>query len=336
MRSVDVAALDVAGLDVAALDVAAAASTVGWLCSRDSMDQVEGNVAAFGQTAGPPVLVLSDAEARALATMIYDQSGIVLTGDKKSLIASRLQKRLRALGLRSFRDYLRYLQQSRGSEAEIIAMVDEISTNKTEFFREHQHFDYLVSNVLPSIARSDWTVLNFWSAGCSTGEEPYTLAMVLAAYFGATRCFSIYATDLCTQALGVARRAVYANALGASIPAALRQKYTLSGSGAQAGRFRIVPELRERVTFDYGNLIAPDWQVPGVMNVVFCRNVMIYFDLVTRSRIVTKFRRHLKPDGHLFIGHSESLNGIDRSVGFVQVRPTVYALQPPMPNADRV
>jgi chemotaxis protein methyltransferase CheR len=273
-------------------------------------------------------LALADHEARELVGLIYEHSGIVLTGDKKSLIASRLQKRLKALQLRSFREYLRYLRQSPESEAEITAMINEISTNKTEFFREHQHFDYLVSDILPALAMSDWTVLNFWCAGCSTGEEPYTLAMVLAEYFGSTRNFNIFATDLCTQALWVARQAVYSNDLGKSIPPAMRQKYTLTGHGSQAGRFRIVPELRERVTFEYVNLIAQDWQIPAAMNAVFCRNVMIYFDLKTRSRIVGKFRRHLKPDGHLFIGHAETLNGIDRAIGFVQVKPTVYALQP--------
>ena len=158
--------------------------------------------------------------------------------------------------------------------------------------------------------------------------------MVLAEYFGTTRNFSIFATDLCTQALRTARQAVYPNELGKSIPSALRQKYTLTGRGSQAGRFRIVPELRERVTFDYANLIAADWQVPGVMNVVFCRNVMIYFDLKTRSQIVGEIPPASEARRHLFIGHSETLNGIDRGLGFVQVRPTVYALQPPMQRRE--
>ena len=287
-----------------------------------------GDIAApMGSRAGPPGMTLADREARELSGLIYEHSGIVLTGDKKSLIASRLNKRLKALRLRSFRDYVRYLQNAPDSEAEIVAMIDEITTNKTEFFREHQHFEFLVSEILPNLPRSDWTLLNFWCAGCSTGEEPWSLAMILAEYFGAPRNFSIFATDLCTQALRTARQAVYPNELGKSIPFALRQKYTLTGRGSQAGRFRIVPELRERVTFDYNNLIAADWRVPGVMNDVFCRNVMIYFDLKTRSRIVGKFRRHLRPDGYLFIGHAETLNGIDRGLGFVQIRPTVYALQ---------
>jgi chemotaxis protein methyltransferase CheR len=303
------------------------AATVGWALPEATTRRADVVARPSRGSGGPPGLALTDAEAHELVGLIYEHSGIVLTGDKKSLIASRLHKRVKALGLRSFRGYLDYLRHARESDAEIVAMIDEISTNKTEFFREHQHFDFLVSEVLPNLPRPDWTILNFWCAGCSTGEEPYSLAMVLAEYFGSTRNFNIYATDLCTQALWTARRAVYANDLGRSIPFGLRQKYTLTGRGSQAGRFRIVPELRERVTFEYINLIAPDWPVPGAMNVVFCRNVMIYFDLKTRGRVVGKFRRHLKPDGHLFIGHAETLNGIDRALGFVQIRPTVYALQ---------
>ncbi len=271
---------------------------------------------------------LKDSEAHDLIALIYQHSGIVLTHDKKSLISSRLHKRLKALGILSFRKYLDYLSDSPAGSAEMIAMIDEITTNKTEFFRENQHFDFLVSDILPKIAMSDWSVLNFWSAGCSTGEEPYSLAMVLAEYFGTARKFTILATDLSTRALRTAHQAVYPNTLAASIPVNLRRKYTLTGHGSQAGRFRIVPELRERVTFDRINLIAPDWQIPGAMNVVFCRNVMIYFDATTRGGIVTKFRRHLKAGGHLFIGHSETLGGIDRGLGFVQVKPTVYALRP--------
>jgi len=270
---------------------------------------------------------LKDSEARELISLIYEYSGIVLTLDKKTLISSRLNKRLRRLGLRSFRQYLEYLQHPRGSADEFTEMIDEITTNKTEFFREHQHFEYLAASILPDLATSDWSIVNFWCAGCSTGEEPYSLAMVLAEYFGTTRNFTIFASDLSTQALRTEHRAVYPKALGASIPVALRQKYTLTGHGSQTGRFRIVPELRSRVTFGHVNLIAPDWQVPTAMNVVFCRNTMIYFDQKTRVQIVAKFRRHLKVGGYLFVGHSETLGGIDRGLGFVQVKPTIYALR---------
>ncbi len=282
----------------------------------------------FGQSSLQSGINLKDSEADGLIALIYQHSGIVLTRDKKSLISSRLHKRLKALGLRSFRHYLDYMQHAPDRESEVVAMIDEITTNKTEFFREHQHLDFLVSDILPNIAMSDWSVLNFWSAGCSTGEEPYSLAMVLAEYFGTTRSFNIFATDLSTQALRTAHQAVYPSALAASIPHGLRQKYTLAGRGSQSGRFRIVPELRQRVTFDRVNLISSDWQIPGAMHVVFCRNVMIYFDQQTRTAIVTRLRRHLKTDGYLFIGHSETLGGIDRQLGFVQVKPTVYALRP--------
>jgi chemotaxis protein methyltransferase CheR len=270
---------------------------------------------------------LKDSEARDLIALIYEHSGIVLTLDKKHLISSRLNKRVRKLGLRSFRTYLDYLRYSPEHDIEMVSMIDEITTNKTEFFREHQHFDFLISNILPGLVTSEWSTLSFWCAGCSTGEEPYSLAMVLAEYFGTTRNFNIFATDLSTQALRTAYRAIYANDLGASIPFGLRQKYTLTGHGSQTGKFRIAPELRGRVTFDQLNLIASDWKIPRTVNIVFCRNTMIYFDQKTRGEIIARFRRHLKPDGYLFIGHSESLGGFERKLGFVQVRPTVYALR---------
>jgi chemotaxis protein methyltransferase CheR len=295
--------------------------------SDETMEQgcyTEGTTTRRGNPGGPN---LKDSEARDLIALIYEHSGIVLTIDKKNLISSRLNKRLRKLDLRSFRRYLDYLKYSPERDVEMVSMIDEITTNKTEFFREHQHFDFLISDVLPSLVTSEWSTLSFWCAGCSTGEEPYSLAMVLAEYFGTARNFTIFATDLSTQALWTARRAVYSNDQGVSIPFGLRQKYTLTGHGSQTGKFRIAPELRGRVTFDQVNLIAPDWKIPGTMNIVFCRNTMIYFDQRTRGEIVAKFRRHLKADGYLFIGHSESLGGLERKLGFAQVKPTVYVLR---------
>src|SRR5579872_4580895 len=244
--------------------------------SDETMLQVSDVRGSSRESFGLAGLNLKDSEARDLIALIYEHSGIVLTRDKKSLILSRLQKRLRVLGLRTFRRYLDYLQCSPDRDAEIVTMIDEITTNKTEFFRENQHFDFLTSSLLPEIPVSNGSTLNFWSAGCSTGEEPYSLAMVLAEYLGATRNFTIVATDLSTQALRVAHQAVYPNALGPSIPFGLRQKYTLAGHGSQTGRFRIVPELRERIKFFRVNLAAPDWQIPGDMDFIFCRNVMIY------------------------------------------------------------
>ena len=265
---------------------------------------------------------ITDEDTRAFIALIYQKSGIVLAPDKKSLISSRLHKRLMALGLHSFREYLDYLFTSPDRDSEIITMIGEITTNKTAFFREKHHFDYLVSHVLPQLENAGRTILNIWCAGCSTGEEPYSLAMVLTEQLGSPRRFNILAVDLSTRALHAARLGVYADSLGAPIPAALKQKYTLTGSGAQSGRFRIVPELRERVRFGHFNLIDHRWDIAAEMDIIFCRNVMIYFDKKTRQTIVSRFGQKLRGTGHLFIGHSETLSDLDNS--FVQVRPTVY------------
>jgi chemotaxis protein methyltransferase CheR len=272
---------------------------------------------------------ITDVEMHELTGLIYRQSGIVLAADKKSLVSSRLYKRLKALGLDAFGEYLSLLRSPEGAR-ETVAMIDEMTTNKTDFFREPQHFEYLTAAVLPAMALGEWSMLNIWSAGCSTGEEPYTLAMVLAEYFGGTRNFRIIATDLSTQVLQVARQGVYANALGRAIPAPLRRKYTMTGQGAQAHRFRIVPELRERVSFKSLNLVSPGWDIPGGLHMIFCRNVMIYFDAKTRGRLIAKFRAQLRPEGHLFIGHSETLASTDR--GFLQVRPTIYQMCRDVPH----
>jgi len=270
-------------------------------------------------------LAIKDGEMRELIELIYRHSGIVLTPEKKSLVISRLHKRLKALDIGGFDDYLDYLKTSPERDDEIVAMINEITTNKTAFFRENHHFDFLTSQILPSLSLSQWSVLNVWSAGCSTGEEPYSLAMVLANYFGGTRNFRILATDLSTRVLQTAYRAVYPNESAEPIPPALRKKYTMSGIGSQKGYFRIVPELRECVTFQQDNLIRRDWGAIGMMDIIFCRNVMIYFDQETRSKIVSGFSRKLKPGGYLFIGHSETLGGLEHS--FTQVHPTIYSYQ---------
>jgi len=292
-----------------------------WTSQGGSMRQGHGRSSIDG-SGGLGGFAMTEGDTRELIDLIYKLSGIVLTPDKKTLISSRLHKRLKALELGSFGAYLDYLQNAPDRNAEIVAMTDEITTNKTAFFRERHHFDFLVSDVLPNLVRSEWSVVNIWSAGCSTGEEPYTLAMVLAEYFGTTCSFNILATDLSTRALQTAQRAVYASELGDAIPDELRQKYTLTGHGSQSGRFRIVPELRERVTFRQINFIDRLWDVPETMHIIFCRNVMIYFDKKTRTDIVARFCKNLKAYGYLFIGHSETLADLDQK--FDQIRPTIY------------
>jgi len=269
-------------------------------------------------------LAIADDVCREMIALIYQHSGIVLVPSKKAMISSRLSRRLRALELDSFRSYLEYLRTSPDREAEIVTMVSAITTNKTAFFRESHHFDYLVSTILPTLA--DHGTINIWSAGCSTGEEPYTLAMVLTEYFGTPEKFTILAIDLSTHALQTARLGIYAGQAGQPIPRNLRQKYTMEGSGPQEGRFRIVPELRKRIRFGHFNLIDRNWDVPAEMDLIFCRNVMIYFDKKTRRAIVSRFGQKLRPGGHFFVGHSETLSDLESDL--VQVRPTVYAREP--------
>ncbi len=277
-------------------------------------------------SAGPQSFAISNEDTQEFIDLIYKKSGIVLAPNKKAMIVSRLSKRLRALQLESFREYLNFLQLSVDRDTEIVTMIGEITTNKTAFFRENHHFDYLTSTVLPLLARSGRSPINIWSAGCSTGEEPYTLAMVLTEFFGTPEKFTILAIDLSTRALQSARLGVYAEEEGSPIPSSLRRKYALSGKGPQQGRFRIAPELRNRVRFGHFNLIDRRWDIPAEMDIIFCRNVMIYFDKKTRSQIVARFGEKLRSGGHFFIGHSETLS--DVSNDFVQVRPTVYARRP--------
>ncbi len=273
-------------------------------------------------------LALSDREAENFIALIHSHSGIKLDQDKKSLISSRLLKRLRALGIESFKHYFDYLQTAEGKNHELSEMIDEITTNKTSFFRENHHFDYMTKTYLPTLLerhRFPWKIeINVWSAGCATGEEPYTLAMVLADFVEAARggTFAILGTDISTQALLRARQAVYERHLIDTVPPAYREKYLMCGKGKQAGNYRVVPELRDRVTFQYMNFVEPYWDIPQHPDIIFCRNVMIYFDKPTRQQMIRKFHERLGPDGLLFIGHSETLNDLNHS--FVPVMPTVY------------
>jgi chemotaxis protein methyltransferase CheR len=273
-------------------------------------------------------LDLSEREALNFIALIHAHSGIKLDLDKKALITSRLLKRLRALGLESLRHYFDYLQTAEGQRDELGPMIDEITTNKTSFFRERHHFDYLEQSYLPDLLRRlrfAWKIdLNIWSAGCSTGEEAYSMAMVLAEFCekaGGGK-FAIVGTDISTRALLRARQAVYPEALLEPVPAVYRDKYMMRGKGKQAGNYRVVPELRDAATFEYMNFVDDHWDVPDKLDIIFCRNVMIYFDRPTRQRIVRRFYDHLTVDGLLFIGHSETLSDIDHR--FAQVMPTVY------------
>jgi len=272
--------------------------------------------------------VMTDEHFLRLSQFIQDLCGIKLPYAKKSMLEGRLRKRLRALSFDSFEDYCKYLFSPKGTETEYVHMIDVVTTNKTDFFREPAHFEYLSIKAIPELLSKGLAGarrgLNVWSAACSTGEEPYTLAMVLSEF--AERCagfrFSILATDISTHVLQKANSATYDSDRVDPIPMTLRRKYLLRSKNKEKGLVRIAPELRELVRFQRLNLMDEDYGIREPMGIVFCRNVLIYFDRETQERILNRLARQLVSGGFLFVGHSESLLGLD--LPLVQSVPTVY------------
>lgn len=246
---------------------------------------------------------------------IGSQCGIKMPLSKKIMLEARLQKRLRTLGIKTFGAYYDLITSEEG-RGELIHMLDAVTTNKTDFFREPVHFQYLTDTVLPafmSAHEQDRRAFLVWSAGCSTGEEPYTLAIVLSE-FGVLHPgfrFSILATDLSTRVLDRAKEAIYDADRVAAMPLELKKKYLLRSKDPSKNQVRIIPELRSLVRFQRLNFMKDAFVFGEPLDVVFCRNVIIYFDRTTQERLLAKFCRVLQPGGYLFLGHSESIHGFD-------------------------
>lgn len=272
--------------------------------------------------AGPAGPVVRDDEFRAVRDLLYEVAGISLGDSKRDMVQARLNKRLRHHGLRSYRDYLDLVRADPdGPERQ--EFVNALTTNKTDFFREPHHFDFLRDAVVPQ-ARARGKRLRVWSAGCSTGEEPYTLAMTLAEHCPAADGWDVrvLATDIDTQVLAAAERGVYDADRVGTVPPALLHKYFLRGTGANAGKVCARRELRDRLSFRQFNLIADAWPANARFDVIFCRNVVIYFDRPTQQTLFTKFAGKLAADGYLFVGHSENLHWLGDT--FAPVGGTVY------------
>jgi chemotaxis protein methyltransferase CheR len=257
---------------------------------------------------------LTPAAFLSIRQLIHSVAGISMSSEKEELVRSRLAARLRELKLQ---DYEQYLQRIRGDRVELSNMVDVLTTNKTSFFREPQHFKYLIERVFP-VWRAEGTPRQIWSAGCSTGEEPYTLAMLLREHVPAVEA-RILATDLSLRVLRTAKRAHYTAESVAEIPPALRQKYLRQTR--DDGGFDFLPELTGLVAFARLNLIGP-WSMRGPFDLILCRNVMIYFDEQTRSLLARRFAELLAPDASLFIGHAESLASLHQPLRLVE--PAIY------------
>ena len=269
---------------------------------------------------------LTQRDFQRLSTFIYQKLGIKISDSKRTMLQGRLGKRLRALKLSCIEDYCEYLFSPEGECMEYVHLFDVVTTNKTDFFREIGHFDYLTSQVLPFWQPTHGHRFRIWSAGCSTGEEPYTMAMVLDDYARSRPGFDfeIVATDISTRVLDHARTAVYHKDRIAPVAEPLRKRYLLKHREPGNELVRISPQLRKKVRFGRLNFMDSSFQLSDKMDVIFCRNVIIYFDKMTQEKLVGKFCHHLKNDGHLFLGHSESLHGF--SVPLHQVAPTVYRL----------
>jgi chemotaxis protein methyltransferase CheR len=260
---------------------------------------------------------LKQSDFRRLAAFIQDYSGIQMPPSKITMLEGRLRHRVRDTGAGSLAEYCRDLFDRGGMRDEMVHLIDAVTTNKTDFFRESDHFTELTGRVLPTLLADrhagDQALVKFWSAACSTGAEPYTLAMVLAAWReqGHGARVSILGTDLSTEVLAVARRAIYPEAMIATVPHEYRHRYLLRSRDRARRLVRVVPELRALVKFAHLNLMDTEYPIDHDFDVIFCRNVLIYFDKPTQSSVLTRLCRHLRPGGYLFLGHSESLASVD-------------------------
>ena len=256
-----------------------------------------------------------------LKKLIYQKSGIHLGPQKVALVTARIAKRMRALDISEHEAYLQHVLKDESSD-ELIHLLDCISTNVTSFLREPAHFEYLSELVQRWDIRRQ-TRFRIWCAASSTGEEPYTLAItVLEALGGHHPDFRLLATDISTRVLEVARKGEYSAVKLDPMPRALRDKYFTRINAGPGAIYRVNDDVRRLVSFNRLNLSEPPFPMKGPMDVVFCRNVMIYFDNAVRTRLLEDIHRLLKPGGHLMIGHSESLSGI--AVPFTAVKPAVY------------
>jgi chemotaxis protein methyltransferase CheR len=268
---------------------------------------------------------LSGRDFNRLSAFIYQEAGIRLGPEKRTMLEARLKRRLRSLNLESYSHYCEYLFTPEGRSDEIIPFLDVVTTNKTDFFREPGHFTFLAGQALPEMAaRAEGRPLLVWSAGCSSGEEPYTLAMVLSAYAETHPGFRfrILATDISTRVLEKAQLGIYTAEGVEPVPTALRRKYLMRGRERGSSQVRVVPELRQLVEFRRLNFMDADYELAGQADAIFCRNVIIYFDRATQENILRKLARQLVPRGYLFVGHSETLH--DMQLPLTAIGPALY------------
>lgn len=267
---------------------------------------------------------MSPRNFKRLASYIFEYSGIKITESKLTMLEGRLRRRLRATGIDGFDAYCAYLFDQDGLATESIHLIDVVTTNKTDFFREPNHFDYMRDAALPALQARGIRTIRTWSSACSIGAEPYTMAMVLEDFRAASRGpdYSILATDLSTDVLQKAKRGVYPTEMIDPVPADMQQRYVLHSRDREARLVRIAPRLRSKVGFMRLNLMDKAYRVGEPMHIIFCRNVLIYFDKKTQLHVMQNLCDCLAPGGYLFIGHSESIATMNLPVR--QIANTVF------------
>ncbi len=271
-------------------------------------------------------LLINDFEK--LSRFIYNQSGIKMPPSKKIMMEARLRKRLRDLNINSYTEYCDFLFSKEGAKNEITHLIDVITTNKTDFFREPKQFSFLSEIALPALLE-EYQVgvkqpLKVWSAGCSTGEEPYTISIVINEFANKIPryLFSIFATDISTIVLQKAAMGIYEEERIEPVAPELIKKYFLRSKDRQKKLVRVIPELRNSVAFQRLNFMDNDFGVNELFDVIFCRNVIIYFDKPTQDKLIEKLITYLKPGGYLFMGHSESI--FNTSLPLTQLAASTY------------
>ena len=264
---------------------------------------------------------LDDRDFVKLRDIIYREAGIRLTDIKKILMQSRLIKRLRALNLNSFSEYHDYLLDNYDTEK--INFINAITTNKTDFFRENDHFEFMKKVILPEIDRKRLKEIRIWSAGCSTGEEPYSIAMTVFDYYGQRQMpeLLLLATDIDTQVLAKARAGTYPGERLVTVDENVIKTY-FNSDGADFSDYTIKDFIRSKIYFRRLNLLQDEYPMKKQFDIIFCRNVIIYFDRETQARLFAKFYRYLKDDGYMLIGHSENITSITNR--FSLVGRTIY------------
>jgi len=272
---------------------------------------------------------MSPYEFKRISEFIQNNFGIKLTDQKRIMVQGRLHKRLAALGMNSFSSYVHFLFSKEGMTNEIPVMVDLISTNKTNFFREAAHFNTLTDLVLPEyVKKHHFNTLNIWSAGCSSGEEVYTLAMIINNFMEQHKGYQykILGTDISHRMLEKANKAIYDLRDVENMPLFLKKKYLLKNKNKEIKKVRFIPAIRNKTQFAYLNFISNDNELSTKFDIVFCRNVIIYFERHIQKLVLSKILEHIKPDGYLFLGHSESIT--DMNLPLKKISPTVFQKLP--------